>query len=217
MARENNLRGRTTQYMRKVYKHRIEQGEVLLCGICDTPCVAGKTKKKSDLISRGGLGSVTVDHIIPLSQGGEDRVGNMQPAHVKCNRDKGDETQMKIIGQLLGQTVFINTNDKETLRKAREFMLEHALPKEPTKEDILLPRLIEIVNPREKPTPDRLRKLRNRLKEYTEDEIVAAAVAFSKSDWHRENKQMFIDNLLAPSKFGRWYALSQEPERKKFA
>ena len=78
--------------------------------------------------------------------------------------------------------------------------------KETTKKtDALLLDLISLVNPKEKPTADRVRVLNGRLKDYTPDEIRAAAVAFSKSEWHRENKQMSIDNLLAPSKFGRWY------------
>lgn len=74
----------------------------------------------------------------------------------------------------------------------------------------LLPQLIEIINPKEKPTADRLRVLNGRLKDYSEDEIIAAAKAFSKSTWHKQNKQMSVDNLIAPSKFGRWYA--QKPE-----
>lgn len=70
----------------------------------------------------------------------------------------------------------------------------------------LLPQLIEIINPKEKPTADRLRVLNGRLKDYTEEEIIGSARAFSKSEWHRKNKQMSVDNLIAPSKFGRWYA-----------
>lgn len=81
----------------------------------------------------------------------------------------------------------------------------------------LLAVLISIINPREKATTDRVRKLNARLREYTEEEIIKAAKAFSKSDWHKENKQMSIDNLLAPSKFGRWYAASQEESKRKFA
>lgn len=69
----------------------------------------------------------------------------------------------------------------------------------------LLPQLIEIINPKEKATADRLRVLNGRLKDYTEDEILGAARAFSQSDWHKKNKQMSVDNLIAPSKFGRWY------------
>lgn len=70
--------------------------------------------------------------------------------------------------------------------------------------------LIGIVNRKEKVTTDRVRVLNGRLKDYTEAEIVGAAHAFSHSAWHKENKQMSIDNLLAPSKFGRWYQAGQE-------
>lgn len=70
----------------------------------------------------------------------------------------------------------------------------------------LLEQVIAIVNPKEKATTERLRMLNGRLKDYTADEILGSARALSKSDWHRENKQMSVDNLLAPSKFGRWYA-----------
>jgi len=70
----------------------------------------------------------------------------------------------------------------------------------------LLPQLIEIVNPKEKMTAERLRVLNGRLGDYTEEEILQSATAFSKSEWHKKNKQMSIDNLIAPSKFGKWYA-----------
>lgn len=76
----------------------------------------------------------------------------------------------------------------------------------------LLPQLIEIINPKEKPTADRLRVLNGRLADYSEDEILGAARAFAKSTWHRENKQMSVDNLIAPSKFGRWYAQRTDTE-----
>lgn len=33
--------------------------------------------------------SFTVDHIVPLAAGGTDTIDNIQPAHRKCNRDKG--------------------------------------------------------------------------------------------------------------------------------
>ncbi len=78
----------------------------------------------------------------------------------------------------------------------------------------LLSSLVAIVNPREKVTESRLRLLNARLKDYTPDEIIASAKAFSKSTWHKENNQMTIDNLLAPSKFGRWYAQRSKYETK---
>jgi hypothetical protein len=69
----------------------------------------------------------------------------------------------------------------------------------------LLGVIIAIINPREKPTADRMRNLNARLKEYSGDEIVAAAHALSKSAWHKENNQMSVDNLIRASKFGRWF------------
>lgn len=79
---------------------------------------------------------------------------------------------------------------------------------------LLLEDLISLVNPKEKPTEDRQRLLNARLKEYSFGEIKNAARAFSGSKWHRDNGQMSIDNLLRPSKFGRWYSegLELEPE-----
>lgn len=78
----------------------------------------------------------------------------------------------------------------------------------------LLKELIEIVNPKEKPIDSRVRILNDRLKDYEFDEIKHSAVVFSTSEWHKQNKQMSIDNLLAPSKFGRWYAQSQEAKNQ---
>ena len=69
----------------------------------------------------------------------------------------------------------------------------------------ILHKLLRIINPRERPTADRIRMLNARLKDYTVDELIAAARVFSRSEWHLQNKQMSIDNLLAPSKFGRWH------------
>ncbi|WP_433651043.1 HNH endonuclease [Micromonospora zamorensis] len=35
-------------------------------------------------------GEYVVDHIVPLSKGGTDKLENKQPAHRRCNRAKGD-------------------------------------------------------------------------------------------------------------------------------
>lgn len=74
----------------------------------------------------------------------------------------------------------------------------------------LLLKVIEIINPKEKVIEHRITKLKKLLKDYSEDEILKAAIAFSKSDWHIKNKQMSVDNLLAPSKFGKWYVKEEE-------
>lgn len=77
----------------------------------------------------------------------------------------------------------------------------------------LLEKLLEIVNPNEKVTDERIRMLNGRLKNYSEQEIIESATAFSKSVWHKENKRMSIDYLLMPSKFGQWYAQRIPEER----
>jgi len=102
---------------------------------------------------------------------------------------------------------FLSAKISETMESEKiSETINNKTTKKETKNDALLLDLISLVNPKEKPTAERARALNARLKDYTADEIRGAARAFSKSDWHRQNKQMSIDNLLAPSKFGRWYA-----------
>lgn len=101
---------------------------------------------------------------------------------------------------------FLSAKMEETMETTKLADSNNIETKKETKNDALLLELISLVNPKEKPTAERARALNARLKDYTADEIRGAARAFSKSDWHRQNKQMSIDNLLAPSKFGRWYA-----------
>lgn len=36
--------------------------------------------------------SASVDHIVPLSRGGEHSMANVQCAHLSCNSSKGDQT-----------------------------------------------------------------------------------------------------------------------------
>jgi len=81
----------------------------------------------------------------------------------------------------------------------------------------ILNEIIQIVNPKEKATQERFRMLNARLRDYTVDEIIGSARAFSKSQWHKENKQMSVDNLLAPSKFGRWFAVREDKPANEFA
>jgi predicted transcriptional regulator len=72
------------------------------------------------------------------------------------------------------------------------------------KAESLLLEIIEIVNPLEKITANRIKLINRRLKENNESEILQAAQRFSKSKWHIENKQMSIDNLIRDSKFDKW-------------
>ncbi|MBI2287898.1 MAG: HNH endonuclease [Chloroflexi bacterium] len=53
-----------------------EDGLVMVrCGLCGQPL---------------RLGEATIDHIIPKSKGGPDRLDNLQLAHEACNIEKGD-------------------------------------------------------------------------------------------------------------------------------
>lgn len=72
------------------------------------------------------------------------------------------------------------------------------------KAESLLLEIIEIVNPLEKITANRIKLINRRLKENSETEILQAAQRFSKSKWHLDNKQMSIDNLIRDSKFDKW-------------
>jgi len=47
------------------------------CGICGEPI---KNLKES-----------SIDHIVPLSKGGQDIPSNMQVAHISCNQAKGNK------------------------------------------------------------------------------------------------------------------------------
>lgn len=99
------------------------------------------------------------------------------------------------------------TKTKEIVKMTNSINIE---TKEETKNDFFLEELISLVNKKEKATAERLRMLNARLKDYSQEDILGAAKAFSRSQWHRENGQMSIDNLLAPSKFGRWFAKSND-------
>lgn len=119
----------------------------------------------------------------------------------RMEKDKLTESMEK---DKLTESIYKTTKETTKGSDTRSVSLEDHGQKARARQ--LLPKLIHIVNAKEKATDDRLRILSARLKEYTDDEVINAARAFSKSEWHRENGEMHIDNLLRPSKFGRWYA-----------
>jgi len=54
----------------------------LICHIC---------LKNIDLsLNRRDPMGFQVDHVIPLSRGGEDKLDNVKPSHAKCNQQKGN-------------------------------------------------------------------------------------------------------------------------------
>lgn len=87
-ARAAKMRGRLTQVTRKMWKQQIRSGAEVLCAICGES-IPSPVRKRHQIIN-GGKGGLTVDHILPLGAGGEDRFENLQPAHNLCNSKKAD-------------------------------------------------------------------------------------------------------------------------------
>lgn len=82
----------------------------------------------------------------------------------------------------------------------------------------ILQQVIDIINPSQKITDTRLRALNARLKEYSVDEVLAAAKRFAKDEWRNrpENKKFkSVDYLLMPSKFSRWAEMADEGANEK--
>lgn len=51
-----------------------------------------RDKYRCQICNRSGV-ELEVDHIVPVSQGGSDRMDNLQTACQDCNRGKGDRLQ----------------------------------------------------------------------------------------------------------------------------
>lgn len=50
-----------------------------------------KSKKKCHLCGKGvDLSIATIDHLIPVSSGGSNRIENLAIAHARCNRKRGN-------------------------------------------------------------------------------------------------------------------------------
>jgi hypothetical protein len=56
-----------------------------VCGICN--------QHISSSLAYPDPMSLSIDHIIPRSQGGSHKIENLQPAHLLCNANKGDRAQ----------------------------------------------------------------------------------------------------------------------------
>ena len=95
--------------------------------------------------------------------------------------------------------------DTSSLLSTQEHTYGHSAKSQGTVS--ILQQVIDIINPAQKITDTRLRALNARLKEYSVDEVLAAAKRFAKDEWRNrpENKKFkSVDYLLAPSKFSRW-------------
>lgn len=61
---------------RQFIKNQLINSKGAVCGICGKPIENMK--------------DCTIDHIIPISKGGQTTLENCQLAHFKCNQDKGN-------------------------------------------------------------------------------------------------------------------------------
>lgn len=72
----------------------------LFCALCNEPLSRNKT---------------TIDHIIPLAKGGEERLENYQLVHRRCNELKGDN---------YGFTIDKTIDDNATIERIRAALIE---------------------------------------------------------------------------------------------
>ena len=59
-----------------------------LCALCGTPMLRNRFDAPHARV--WAKQRATIDHVIPRSKGGTDRPDNLQPAHARCNKIKGN-------------------------------------------------------------------------------------------------------------------------------
>ncbi|MHA7857702.1 MAG: HNH endonuclease [Henriciella sp.] len=59
-----------------------------LCALCGAPMLQNRFQAPHARV--WGKQRATIDHIIPKSKGGSDRAENLQLAHARCNKIKGN-------------------------------------------------------------------------------------------------------------------------------
>jgi 5-methylcytosine-specific restriction endonuclease McrA len=72
--------------IRKQYVRRLQGGEMIPCALCNELIPVPPIGGERDI----SVWSLTMDHIVPVSKGGTNRVDNLQPAHFRCNKRKGN-------------------------------------------------------------------------------------------------------------------------------
>lgn len=77
-------KGRETKVaLRRSFRDAFKGGGTITCSICEKPI-----RYFSDL---------TIDHILPKSNGGVGRIDNLAPAHFHCNQKKGSKIMADLI------------------------------------------------------------------------------------------------------------------------
>jgi 5-methylcytosine-specific restriction endonuclease McrA len=71
----------TKEQLDKIYRRT--------CGYCH---ICHKKLARTNYARLGTKGAWEIEHSIPRSKGGTDHMNNLFPAHISCNRDKGNVT-----------------------------------------------------------------------------------------------------------------------------
>ena len=60
-----------------------------LCGICNEKILYGSHEREETQLN--SQYAWNIDHIIPKSKGGTNRIDNLQAVHITCNQNKGNK------------------------------------------------------------------------------------------------------------------------------
>ena len=146
---------------------------------------------------------------VKMTQGGMDKMTHhIDRIHIDSNNTNNtyiaSSADATLAGDYKSESAGQHTNTSSLL-PTQEHTYGHSAKTQKTTS--ILQQVIDIINPAQKITDTRLRALNARLKEYSVDEVLAAAKRFAKDEWRNrpENKKFkSVDYLLAPSKFSRW-------------
>lgn len=79
-VRKRRSQGVEYSRQRKWQRRQLLRAQGGVCGLCGAQMS----------LTEGAPDFATIDHIVPLSKGGADKIENMQAACARCNAEKGD-------------------------------------------------------------------------------------------------------------------------------